>query len=98
MGYRIEYGSVRKVRRLEKRVSVRAAVAACCFLFFCLGVFAFWPEGADLLRRLVFPGDPAVTAAALEQLTIELHSGVNLTDSLRQFCIKVLEGAGVAAV
>ena len=93
MGYRVEYGPVKKVRGLEKRVSRRSALTGLCLLLFVLLVCTCWPEGAEALRKLVFPGDPAVTAAALEALTCELRSGEAVSDSLRNFCLQILEGA-----
>ena len=98
MGYRVEYGPVKKVRRLENRVSRTAVLTGLCFLFFCILVGILWPEGSKVLRSLIFPGDPVVTAAALEELTADLKSGVNASDSLRQFCLNILEGARLAAV
>ncbi len=98
MGYRIEYDPVKKVRGMEKRVSGKAALTALCFLLFCILVCTFWPEGAQILRELVFSGDPAVTTAALEELTVELRAGLNVADSLRNFCLAILEGAELVAV
>lgn len=95
MGYRVEYGPVKKVRRLEERVSRRSALTGLFLLLFLFSVCAFWPEGRDTLRRLVFPGDPAVTAAAFEEMTEELRSGSGVMDSLRIFCLRILEGAGL---
>lgn len=93
LGYRVEYGPVKKVRGLEKRVSRVASLTAVSMLLFFLLVGSFWPEGAEIMRRLVFPGDPAVTAAALEELTEDLREGESLPDSLRGFCIRIFEGA-----
>lgn len=97
MGYRVEYSPVKKVRGLEKRVSRQSALTGLCVLLFVLLVCTCWPEGADVLRKLVFPGDPAVTAAALEELTWELRGGEDLSDSLRNFCLQILEGAGLGS-
>lgn len=98
MGYRVDYGPVKKVRGLEKRVSRKSALTALCFLIFCLLVGTLWPEGAEMLRRLVFPGDPAVTAAALEEFTVQLQTGADVKESLQQFCLNILEGAKVVTV
>lgn len=93
MGYRVEYGPVKKVRGLEKRVSrVSSLIAVCLLLFFVL-VSSFWPAGREILQKLIFPGDPVVTAAALDDLTENLRSGEDLSDCMAAFCIQVLEGA-----
>ena len=98
MGYRVEYGPVKKVRGRDRLVSRKAAFAAVCFLLFLVLTVFFWPEGTQVLRRLVFSGDYAVTTAAIENLTKELQGGLSLTDSLRNFCLRILEGAGLASL
>lgn len=93
MGYRVDYGPVKKVRGTEKRVCRGASVIGVFLLLVFLLAGSLWPEGKAILRRLIFPGDPAVTAAALENLTEDLRSGEDLTDSMSAFCIQILEGA-----
>lgn len=95
LGYRVEYGSVKKVRGLEKRFSRVSALTALCILLFCILVGTFWPKGRDVLRSLVFPGDPVVTAAAFEDMAEQLREGENLSDALHAFCAQVLEGAAL---
>jgi len=95
MGYRVEYGPVKKVRGLEKRVSGVSSLIAVCLLLFFILVGSFWPEGKEILQKLIFPGDPVVTAAALDNLTESLRSGEALSDSMAAFCIQILEGAEI---
>ena len=97
MSYRIDYGPVKKVRGVEKRTSRVAALTGMLLLLFVITVCAFWPEGAAVLRDWILPGDPAVTAAAMEELTDSLRTGEKLSGSLRTFCIRILEGADLAA-
>lgn len=93
MGYRVEYGPVKKVRGLEKRFSRVSALTALFLLLFFLLAGNFWPRGAEVIRKLVFPGDPAVTASALEVMTDQLREGEELSDALHCFCVRILEGA-----
>lgn len=93
MGYRVEYGPVRKVRNVEKRISGKASMTALCFLVFCLLVGILWPEGREMLRQILFPGDPAVTTAAFNELTSEIRAGTNVTVALQRFCAHILKGA-----
>jgi len=95
MGYRIEYGPVKKVRGLERRCSRRAALTAMCLLLFSICVGCFWPKGADVMRNLLFSGDAAVTAAAMENLTEDLQAGEPVTDVLRDFCVQIIDGANL---
>lgn len=98
MGYRVDYVPAGKCYRRGKRYSAKTALIALFFLVFCLLVNFLWAEGTEVLRRLVFPGDSVVTMAALEEFTTELRNGADISDSLKQFCIHILEGAGVAAI
>lgn len=94
MGYHVEYGNLKKIRGMEKRFSRMPALTALFLLLFCLMVNHFWPEGAAVMRKLVFPGDPAVTVSAFENMTQHLQEGEPLSEALRCFCTSVLEGAG----
>ncbi len=95
MGYRVEYGSVKKVRGSETRAPRAAAFTALFFLLFLLLVNTFWPQGAEMLRDIVLPGDPAVTAAALEEFTMELKDGAKLSGAFTAFCQRILADAGI---
>lgn len=92
MGYRIDYGPVKKVRRAERRTSRLAALTGLFLLLFVVSVCCFWPEGTAVLRDWLFPGDPAVAAAAMEELTDSLQTGGKIEESLRTFCGRILEG------
>lgn len=95
MGYRIDYGPVKKVRGVEKRTSRLAALTGVFLLLFVITICCFWPEGTAALRRMLLPGDPVVTAAAMEELADSLRTGEELYDSLRAFCVRILEGAAI---
>lgn len=86
MGYRVEYQTVRKVRRMEQKKSGQAALTAVFFVVFLIITTLLWPEGREVLREILLPGDPAVTVAALETLAEELQTGVQLGDALENFC------------
>ena len=94
MGYRVDYGPVRKIRGMEKRFSRPAALTGLFFFAFLLLTAFQWPEGMRLLWDLVVPGDPAVTAAALEELTEELRAGESAAESLGLFLRRILKGIG----
>ena len=97
MGYRVEYETVRKVRRMEQKTArLPAMIAAALILFFILVGF-FWPEGKEALRNFLIPGDPAVTVAALEGLAEELETGAELGDALENFCRTVLQEDALAS-
>lgn len=96
MGYQITYEPIPKLRRVEKRRSRIAALTGICLLTFPGLTYALWPEGWEALRTFLLPGDPAVTAAALEELGRELKSGTELSDALQVFCHSILKDANFA--
>lgn len=91
MAYRITYLPVKKVRGMEKRTARAPALGTIFFLLFLLLVHSAWPRGREVMQRLIFPGDAAVTAAALEELTGALKSGERLSEALEGFCSSVME-------
>lgn len=92
MGYRIEYQPVRKLRGLQKRRCIRPALTGLFFLLFLLAVNLLWPEGQRILRGLLFSGDYAVTAAAMEDFSQNLETGFSLNEALFIFCRQIMEG------
>lgn len=94
MGYRVEYESVKKVRGVQKRTTGRLALTGIFFLVFLVLVACFWPEGREILRDALLPGDSAVTAAALEELARQVQQGTDLSQAVVEFCRDILAGAG----
>ena len=97
MGYRIDYGPMKKVRGVEKRTSRLAALTGVFLLLFVITVCCAWPEGTAVLRDWLLPGDPVVTAAAMEELSDSLRTGESVFHALSDFCNRVLEGVKLAA-
>ena len=95
MGYRVEYETVGKVRRMEHRRSGRAALTALFFALFLFLTAMLWPEGRAALREIFLPGDPVVTVAALETLAEELQTGAELGDALENFCRSIVREAEI---
>ena len=90
MGYRIIYG--KNAERKEPGRGVRRfLLTGCFFLCFLWMVSVFWPEGRELLKILLIPGDPEETMRAAEVFAQELGSGFSITDAARNFCVAVLE-------
>lgn len=93
MGYRVDYQPIRKVRGVEKRTLSVPALTALCMLLFVLIVNIAWPRGKAVLNKLLFPGNAAVTVAALEDFTVELKSGEELSGAFETFCRRVIREA-----
>ena len=95
MGYRLVYDMQNRTKPGKWYRRIRILV--CLFLFAgFLGYFC--PEVGHTVRKILFSGDPAVTAAALEEFTVDLRSGVEFGDSFRSFCMRILEGTGFASL
>lgn len=92
MGYRIAYEPGRRIKRTEKRRNpflfplIVFLTAALALISLC------WPEGKQFVLSALFPGDAAVTVAALEDMAQKLGEGVPLSETFRQFCLQVLAG------
>lgn len=90
MGYRVDYQPIKKVRDIQKRTVRLPALTALFLLIFWILVNSVWPSGTTVLRGLLFSGNSTVTAAALNEMVIELRSGEALPSALEAFCGKVI--------
>lgn len=90
MGYRVDYQPVKKVRNAEKRKSRVPALTALFLMLFFFLVFSFWPQGGELLRELLIPGDPDTTVMALEAFAQDLHDGETPAIAFETFCRSIL--------
>ena len=95
MGYRVDYGPVKQERKGRSSISRVLMLTAVCLLVFLLLVNSFWPRGAQVLRSFLLPGDAAVTAAALEDLSAALRNGEEISSALENFCRKVMDNAHI---
>ena len=93
MAYRIEYNAIAVKLPPKKRSGrwrVLLAVAALVGGAALIKRFAL-----DFTLQYLIPGDPAVTAAAFENMAQELKLGQSLTQALTTFCREIIANAGV---
>lgn len=90
MAYSIVYG-MKQEQKNPRRKFRRFFLTAGMFLFFLWSVSSFWPEGKEILKFLLIPGDSETTIQAAEVFAQELSSGFSLADASQNFCIAVLE-------
>ena len=95
MGYRLVYDMQNRTKPGKWNRRIRILM---CLVFLAGAVGYVYPEVRYTIRKILFSGDPAVTAAALEEFTVDLRSGVDFGDSFRSFCLRILEGAGFASL
>ena len=77
-------------------VIFRTLMTASFFVCFLWTVSRFWPEGRELLKLLLIPGDPDATLEAAEAFARDLGAGVNLEAAFHRFA-SVVMGSDAAA-
>jgi len=95
MAYRIAYRGRGKAHfRNCKRGPIprRWAILGCVVLIFA-AVLLGWKN--EIVRGILLPGDPEVTAAALGELVNGLRDGEGLKEAVTAFCIEVMENAQI---
>jgi hypothetical protein len=88
MSYRIQYDTKKHPwqKRLKRQKYV-LPVGIICISLLTLGYF-----GIDKLQFLL-PGEPSVTAAALDNMTNSLQEGETLQEAITAFCREILDNA-----
>lgn len=90
MSYQVVYPGNQE--KQPKKKPVPFALMLCGWLLaFVILTVCFWPEGTQVMQKLLLPGDAAVTAAALEGFAAELKEGEQLSGALENFCRSILE-------
>ncbi|MDY4507335.1 MAG: hypothetical protein SPD95_01215 [Candidatus Faecousia sp.] len=90
MGYRIDYQSVAESRKTKKRHHPLLIFSACLLAVLLLNTVL--KEERALLRKIIFPGDAAVTVASLDNMLIQMKAGASFLDAFRNFCRQVIAG------
>lgn len=91
MGYRIDYQQISAIRHGYISRTRAGILTGFFFLVFLFLVTSYWPQGRDLLRQLLIPGDPDVTIAALETFAQELQEGTTFSDAAKTFYQSLLD-------
>lgn len=89
MPYRIVY-EPEESRPPSFRGIRRGIMTVCLFLSFLTAVNRFWPEGKEILRTVLIPGDPERTLEAAHVFALEIQNGFPLKDAAANFCISIL--------
>ena len=87
MGYRIVYGDD-PFEKQERRSHLRSMTAGFALALVIL-VRLFYPQGAQVLREVLLPGDHE----AFMQLTERIQSGEPIGDAVTAFCQTIVEEA-----
>lgn len=93
MAYQVQYGVSRHDRR-------RRGVRNWSWIYLALAailVVGSLVAGQNISWDWLLPGDPRITAAALETLRENLAAGETLSDAVTAFCREIIHGAGFAS-
>ena len=94
MSYQVVYPGNQEKQPKKKPVPFALMLCGCILAFVVLTV-CFWSEGAQVMQKLLLPGDAAVTVAALEDFAAELQAGEQLPGALENFCRSILENGEI---
>ena len=84
MGYRIQYGPVRKLRRSAYSRSGMVGLTGLFFLVFMIMVNLLWAEGVEVIRESLHIKGVSLTTAA-EEVSDSLKQGENALDIVKTF-------------
>lgn len=91
MGYRIVYGEEAKPKPEGAWTALRLqALTAACLLAFTFGVKTIWPEGTEVLRQVLLPGEPGITEKAFQTFVENVQEGESFGDAVTTFCKEIL--------
>lgn len=85
MGYRIVYG-----RKERKRISPKKIGAI--FAVMIVVAILMLPSSRAVVAEILLPGDPEVTASALQTLVSDLGEGQGIGDAVTAFCHEIIAG------
>ncbi len=91
MGYKIRYDAVSGPSGGDQKRKWTGTVALVCVIVCLLGALAIKNYGLPWVQEVLLPGDPAVTAAALETLAADLRGGATLWDAVTAFCREIMK-------
>ena len=96
MSYRITYPSFGEEKKLPVRRERWAGVAAVALVVILVfGAIAVKNTGLTWVQTYLLPGDPAVTAAALDGMVEDLRNGESLGEAVKTFCEEIIAHADI---
>lgn len=90
MSYEIKYDSI-ACPKPKRKLPVRQAAAIILVAACLAGALAVKSVGLSWVKQVLLPGDPEVTAAALEHMVNDLRGGDSLWSAVNAFCREIVE-------
>ena len=92
MGYRIAYESFGEEKKFPTYWRRKSAIAAgLLVIVLVVGAVSVKYTGLRWVQDYLLPGDPAVTAAALENFAQDLKEGESVKDAITAFCREIMD-------
>lgn len=85
MGYRIVYGKREKKIVPFKKIGLMVVGLTTVAMLIL-------PNARALTARIMLPGDPEVTSAALQNMIDDLERGQRIGDAVATFCREIIAG------
>ena len=92
MSYEIRYDTIACPKQ-PKPFPFRQTAAAMVVCVLIAGAVTVKALGLNWVKQVLLPGDPEVTAAALEHMVDDLRGGDSLLGAVNAFCREILENA-----
>lgn len=89
MGYQIKYDAI-GVKKQRKHLNWRRWVVSISILLLIAGAITVKTVGLTWVQEVLLPGDPEVTAMALESLVEDLRGGDTLGQAIKAFCEEIM--------
>ena len=98
MGYQIVYARGRGNKGQQKSSSSRLWLYTAGFFLAFIALLPYvWPEGADFLKHMIFPGDLDALQRGYEAFLSALESGQSVGEGLVVFCEQVISAGNLGA-
>ncbi|MBQ2785540.1 MAG: hypothetical protein IJF02_03455 [Oscillospiraceae bacterium] len=94
MGYRIEYESVGRIPHPKRKKRTGIFVASVIILL-VLCAITVKTIGLEWVQEVLLPGDPHITAQALENMVEDLREGEGVIEAIKTFCKDIMQNASL---
>ncbi len=91
MAYEISYEQIGNIPKRRKKLPVCLAGALIALLV--ISAIAIKTVSLEWVQEVLLPGDPHVTAAALDDMLNSLRNGEDVVSVIQTFCLEILENA-----
>ena len=94
MGYRINYDQI-EVKNAKQKSQKGKWISVCLIVIALICAISIKVVGLEWVQTVLLPGDPAVTAAALEGMVENLREGYSLIEAVTEFCREIVSYATI---